>query len=279
MKKILFAFLALLSFLICYPVLFILTGSFMSVEELTEDFAGILDPNIQEFARWSLIPRDLSADSYEELLLYEPGFFTLFWNSVIICAGVLAGHFFFAVPCAYGFAVYEFRFKKILFTLYIVFMMFPFQVLMLPEYIVLSRLGLVNTLWSIILPGAFSTFPVFIMYNFFRGIPKSLIEAARMDGAGEITIFLRIGMPAGAPGIAASMVLQFLEYWNMVEQPMIFLDSEQYWPLSLYLPSVNFENIGISFAAAFISLIPSVLIFRIGQNNLEAGIGAMTVKR
>ena len=85
-------------------------------------------------------------------------------------------HAIFAVPCAYGFAMYEFKFKKTLFTIYIIFMMMPFQVLMLPEYMVLKNLGLINTLWAVILPGAFSTFPVFIMYNL------SLIHIYANDG-------------------------------------------------------------------------------------------------
>lgn len=279
MKKIVFIILALLSFAVCYPAIYIMVGSFMSDGELTRNFVGILDPAAQEYARWSLLPEEPSLESYIQLFLYEPGFFTLFWNSIRICAGVLVGHFMFAVPCAYGFAIYDFRFKKLLFSIYIIFMMLPFQVLMLPEYMVLSKLRLLDTLWAVILPGAFSAFPVFIMYNFFKGIPAGVIEATRMDGAGEFTIFISVGVPAGTAGISASMVLQFLEYWNMVEQPMTFISSEANWPLSLYLPSVNLENLGISFVAAFISLIPSILIFRLGQSSLEAGIGAMTVKR
>ena len=278
-KKILFAFLAVLSFTVCYPALFIMTGSFMSGGELADDMAGILENNADAYAQWSVIPDNWTLETYKELFLYEPGFFTLFWNSVKICAGVLIGHGLFAVPCAYGFAIYDFPFKKILFTIYIIFMMMPFQVLMLPEYMVLKELGLLNTLWAIILPGAFSTFPVFIMYNFFRSIPTDIIEAARMDGAGELTVFLKVGVPAGVWGIAASMILQFLEYWNMVEQPMTFLSGEENWPLSLYLPYINLENVAVSFAAAFISLIPSILIFRLGQDSLEAGIAAITVKR
>ena len=114
---------------------------------------------------------------------------------------------------------------------------------------------------------------------FFKGIPEQEIEAARLDGAGEFRIFFSIGIPAGRSGIAAAMVLQFLEYWNIVEQPMIFIDSEEKLPLSLYLPNISMENAGIAFAAAFLSLIPSVLIFRLGQESLEAGITATTIKR
>lgn len=265
--------------IVLYPALFILLGSLMGEAELAGNLAGILDKSIDSYVSWSLLPKEGSVESYRQLMLFEPGFFVLFWNTVKICAGVIIGQLLIAVPAAWGFAMYDFPLKKMLFMLYIIFMMLPFQVLMLPEYMVLSRLRLIDTLWAVILPGAFSTFPVFIIYNFFKGIPEQEIEAARLDGAGEFRIFLSIGIPAGRSGIAAAMILQFLEYWNIVEQPMIFLDSEEKLPLSLYLPHISMENAGIAFAAAFLSLIPSVLIFRLGQESLEAGITATTMKR
>ena len=120
----------------------------------------------------------------------------------------------------------------------------------------------------------YPTETMILEFEFDAGIPEQEIEAARLDGAGEFRIFLSIGIPAGRSGIAAAMVLQFLEYWNIVEQLMIFLDSEEKLPLSLYLPHISMENAGIAFAAAFLSLIPSVLIFRLGQESLEAGITA-----
>ena len=278
-SNIVFFFLAFLCFLVCYPVIFILTGSLMDEGTLLNNIASVLYPEAQNYAQWSFIPDNWSIESYKTVFLYEPGFFTLFWNSVKICCGILIGHIIFAVPCSYGFAMYDFKCKNFLFTLYIVFMMMPFQVLMLPQYMVLKELSLLDTMWAVILPGVFSTFPVFIMYNFFKGIPRNIIEAPRLDGADELMIFLRIGIPSGMSGIAASMVIQFLEYWNMVEQPMIFIESTQKWPLGLYIPSISIENLGVSFVAAFVSLIPSVLIFRLGQDSLEAGITATTFKR
>lgn len=267
------------AFIVLYPALFILIGSLMGEEELASNLAGILDKSVDDYVSWSLIPKECSIESYRQIMLFEPGFFVLFWNTVKICIGVIIGQLLIAVPAAWGFAMYDFPLKKVLFMLYIIFMMLPFQVLMLPEYLVLSRLGLLDTLWSVILPGAFSTFPVFIIYNFFKGIPEEEVEAARLDGAEEFRIFFSIGIPAGRTGIAAAMILQFLEYWNIVEQPMIFIDSEEKLPLSLYLPNMNLENAGIAFAAAFLSLIPSVLIFRLGQESLESGITATTIKR
>ena len=267
------------AFVVLYPALFILIGSLMGEEELAGNLAGILDKSVDDYVSWSLIPKECSIESYRLIMLFEPGFFVLFWNTVKICIGVIIGQLLIAVPAAWGFAMYDFPLKKVLFMLYIIFMMLPFQVLMLPEYLVLSRLGLLDTLWSVILPGAFSTFPVFIIYNFFKGIPEEEVEAARLDGAGEFRIFFSIGIPAGRTGIEAAMILQFLEYWNIVEQPMIFIDSEEKLPLSLYLPNMNLENAGIAFAAAFLSLIPTVLIFRSGQESLESGIKATTIKR
>ena len=229
------------AFIVLYPALFILIGSLMGEEELAGNLAGILDKSVDSYVSWSLLPKEGSVESYRQLMLFEPGFFVLFWNTVKICAGVIIGQLLIAVPAAWGFAMYDFPLKKMLFMLYIIFMMLPFQVLMLPEYMVLSRLRLIDTLWAVILPGVFSTFPVFIIYNFFKGIPEQEIEAARLDGAGEFRIFLSIGIPAGRSGIAAAMILQFLEYWNIVEQPMIFLDSEEKMPLSLYLPHISME--------------------------------------
>ena len=225
--------------------------------------APILTPEASGFVEWSLFPSDWSISNYIELFLYQPGFFVLFWNSIKICAGVLIGQLFIAVPAAWAFSRYSFKGKNALFLIYVIFMLLPFQVLMLSEYLIFNELGLLNTLWSIILPGIFSTFPVFIMRNFFMGIPTETLEAARIDGASEFQIFLYIGVPVALPGISAVMILQFLEYWNLVEQPMIFLENPAKWPLSLYLPTINLENAGIALCAAFITLIPSYLIFRL----------------
>lgn len=278
-KKIICALLSTIVFIMCYPMVFIIIGSFTSNENLMNILAPILSEERSGFVEWSLFSNKWSLDNYKELLLYQPGFFVLFWNSVKICAGVIIGQLVIAVPAAWGFSKYEFRGRNILFTVYIIFMLLPFQVLMLSEYMLFNKIGLLNSLWAIILPGIFSTFPVFIMRNFFMGVSKDIVEAGRIDGASEFKIFLHIGIPAGIPGIGAIVILQFIEYWNLIEQPMIFLEDSAKWPLSLYLPSINLENAGIAMCAAVITMIPSYLIFRIGENYLEEGIAATNIKR
>ena len=116
------------------------------------------------------------------------------------------------------------------------------------------------------------------MYRFFCGIPESILEAARIDGAGELQIFFRIGFPLGAAGIISALVLSFLECWNMIEQPMTFLSKKNLWPLSLFLPKVDSGNAGVSLCASLVALLPAVFVFLAGQDYLEQGIASSAVK-
>lgn len=266
------------AFTVSYPALFLLTGSFMGQDELREHLQACLLWSGEGYARWPLLPLYPTLRSYVELLMDRPEFFTMFWNSAAIGGGVLAGQMLIGVPAAWGFARYRFPFRKCLFTIYIIFMMLPFQVVQLSEYLVLSRMHLMDTLWAVILPGIFSPFPVFLLYNFFRRVPQSLIEAARLDGAGEWKVFLHIGIPSAFPGIMAVLVLQFVEYWNLVEQPVTFFKDKTLWPLSLYLPDITAENAGASLAASVLAMLPSLLVFLAGQEYLEKGIAATAVK-
>ena len=269
--------LIVLAVVFCYPVLFLLTGSFMSQSELAENLGSVLG-EATGYAGWSFFPQNPTLKHYIEVLLDSPEYFVMFWNSIKVVLGTLVGQCIIAIPAAWGFAVFKFKLKKSIFFLYIILMMMPFQVTMLSNYLVLKQLKLLDTLASLIFPGIFSTFPVFIMFNFFRGIPPAVIEAARIDGARERDIFLKIGIPLGKNGIIASLVLEFLEYWNLIEQPMTFLNDKTKWPLSLFLPAIRGENVGFAFAVSIITLIPAALVFFSGHEYLEQGIASLGVK-
>ena len=202
----------------------------------------------------------------------------LFWNSIKMVLLILAGQLLVSVPAAWAFAVYKFPFRKILFTLYIVLMLMPFQVTMLSSYLVLDRLHMLDTQGAVILPAIFSTFPVFLIYRGFRGVHPGLLEAGRMDGAGELRLFVMIGLPLGSSGILSAFVLGFLEYWNMIEQPLTFLKNKALWPLSLYLPEIGLNQAGFAFAASVVTLIPALFIFLLGQDYLEQGIAMSGLK-
>ena len=270
-------YLLALGGLFCVPILFLLSGSIMSRYELMESL-GPLTADSEQMITWKFFPHYPTFQHYVRILFQTPQFFIVFWNSMKIVILILAGQLLTAVPAAWAFAVYPFRFRRPLFTLYIVLMLMPFQVTMLSSYLALDHLKLLNTHGAIILPAVFSTFPVFLIYRGFCDLPKGLIKAARIDGAGEWTIFWRIGLPLASGGILSAMVLGFLEYWSLLEQPMAFLEDQSLWPLSLYLPEISMDQAGYSFVASVITLIPAVFVFLSGREYLEQGIVASALK-
>lgn len=270
MKKAVFwVLLSLLAIGMLMPIWIAVTGTFSSQWELTENLRPVLG-NGQGTAAWTLLPRSPTLRSLVEVLLDSPEFFSMFWNSVAITAGILLGQYLFAVPAAWALA--KLRLPKGLSTLYMVLMLLPFQVLMYPEYLVLRALGLLDTLWAVILPGIFSAYPVFLLTRFFSAIPEEILEAARLDGAGEWQIFSHIALPLGLPGLLSVGILSFLDAWNLIEQPMTFLKSRALWPLSLFLPETTLSDAGLGFAAAMLMLIPALLLFGLCQDALEQGI-------
>lgn len=278
-------FLTALALVAVFPILFSMTGSLMGQNELNDLLGAVLTSDsgsasgqTVNYVSWRVLPLYPTLKSYVKVLLDSPEFFVMFWNSVKITVGVLAGQILVGVPAAWGFARYRFLGKNMLFMIYVALMMMPFQVMMLSNYLVLNQMALLDNLWGIILPAVFSTFPVFIMYRFFESIPEALMESARLDGAGELLIFIRIGIPLGSPGIISALVLGFLEYWNLIEQPMAFLKTKSLWPLSLYLPQIDMAQIGKAFAVSVLVLIPAVIVFLVGQDYLEQGIISTAIK-
>ena len=265
------ATILLLSFLICFPIWVAITGTFSAQWELEMNLSPVF-AGTEGTANWPLLPAAPTLKSLVGVLLDSPGFFVMFWNSVSISFFILAGQMVVAVPAAWALAHFPFRGKKTILNLYIVLMLMPFQVLMFPQYLVLDNLGILDTLGAVILPAVFSTFSVFILHRFFQAIPKEILEAARLDGASELRVFLEIGIPMGTPGILSVCILTFLDSWNMIEQPMTYLKTKSLWPLSLFLPEIGMGEMGVGFAAAFMMLFPALLLFLGCQEYLEQGI-------
>lgn len=272
---------ALLAAIVCAPVALVALGSIKSGNELAGSLRPVLSDALSgsgEGIRWKLLALYPTLHHYAKLLIWTPDFFTVFWNSVKIVALILAGQLVVAVPAAWAFAAFGWKGKHLLFTLYVILMLLPFQVTMLPSYLALGRMHLLDTHASVILPAVFSTFPVFLIYRGFTAIPKELLDAARVEGAGEFAVFRWIGIPLGSPGILSAVVLGFLDYWNMMEQPLAFLKDRTLWPLSLYLPEIGTTQAGIALAASVVTLIPAALVFALGQDRLEQGIVASGMK-
>lgn len=272
-----YVILSIAGLIMILPVLMMLSNSIMGGQELKEAYGAVLGGDTGKLSA-RLLPVYPTLAPYVELLLDSPDFFVMFWNSVKQVFAILLGQMAVGTLAAWAFARYEFRGRKILFLTYMILMVMPFQVTMVSSYLVLSRLSLLDSHLSLILPGIFSTFPVFIMEKFFRGIPGEVFEAAKVDGAGELTSFLRIGIPLGSPGIISALLLSFLEYWNAMEAPMTFLKTKAKMPLSLYLPEITADQMSASFTASVIMMLPAVLGFLWGRDYLQKGIEASGLK-
>lgn len=254
------------------PVLIIFTGSLMGNEELRTLLSPILE-EADGYASWHLIPLYPTFRNWIKLILDTPEYYVLFWNSMKVVLSILVGQLVFAVPAAWGLARSRKKWASRMYGIYIFCMLLPFQVTMLSQYLVLNSMHMIDTLFSLIVPLIFSTFPAFIIYQSFVKIPDSILDAAKVDGANAFQEFFYIAVPIGVPGILAAMVIGFLEYWNMVEQPVIFLRKKELWPLSVYIPEITSTNAGAAFAYSLFSILPALLVFWLGKDYLAHGLG------
>ena len=248
-RRIMYLVLGILLFWMCYPCLFLVTGSLMGEGELYRNLGVIFSEGESGYVTWSLLPKEPNLWAYVKVLLDSPEYLTAFWNTVRLAAATLILQCIVNIPAAWGMAAYRFKGRKEIFWLYILLLILPFQVLMLPQYLVLDRLGFLNTIWAVILPAAVSPLFLFIVYYDFHRIPKALIEMARVEGAGGL--------------------FSLIESFNLIEQPMLFWKSKELWPLSLYLPNARMERVGENFASAVIFALPVLLLYLCGQRVLR----------
>lgn len=272
------AILLLIAAVILVPVSIPVIYMFLGPDESARTLGGVLEDQ-QGYASLILFPAYPTFQPLQDLFLFCTEFYDSFWNTVLYAGIISVMQLLIGMPAAWAFGQYDFNGKKLLSGAYLLMMMLPFQVTMVSNYLLLYQFYLLDTVWAIILPGIFSTFPVFLMTNFFRTIPGEMIEAARVDGAGEFLIFRKIGVPAGKAGLAASFLLNFIEYWNMVEQPLAFLEDKRLKPVSLFLPAFNQYTAESIFAASAAAMILPILIFLWGKKYLEEGITCLAVKK
>jgi multiple sugar transport system permease protein len=284
-KVVLSVVLLAMAVVFLFPLILTVTNSFMSEQEIENSYSTVTSSSGEQesvlsgkYANVKLIPDMVTLTQYYTALIKRTQLLIKFWNSLIIVVPIILGQILVSSMAAYAFAKLEFIFRDKLFFTYIIIMMMPFQVTLVPNYIMASELGLVGSYWSIILPGIFGTFGVFLMRQFMMYIPDAYIESAKVDGASQLRIFFSIILPMSKTGVAALAILVFIDNWNMVEQPLIFLQDINMHPLSTYLSSINSGEMGIAFAASTIYMLPMLLIFLYGENYLVQGIQLSGIK-
>lgn len=272
-----------------YPTIVTLADSFMSQTEIMAHYGNVFkDDNNSEWWNYSLDKKDttykndkvqitlrparVTFSQYFTVLFKSPEYLFKFWNSVKLVVPILVFQILVALGASYSFARFRGRVKELAFFMYIILMLMPYQVTLVPNFMVAKWMGTLNTYWSIILPGVFSPFSVFILTKFMRRIPRAYVEAAEIDGASEWNIFSKIYVPLCKGTIVSVAILVFIDYWNMVEQPLIMLSDTDKYPLSVFLNQINKGEVGLAFAVASIYMIPCILIFLYCEEYLVEGI-------
>lgn len=278
-------FLVLVAVAALFPVCLTITNSFMSEQEIGRHYSALDSDDSSEGGTSSrkhtdirFIPETVTLSQFGEVLLKRPKFLLLFWNSVKLTVPIMAGQAIVGTLAGYAFAKLAFPGRDRLFFVYLLTMLMPFQVTLVPNYLVVDKLGLLNSYGAILLPGIFASFGVFLMRQFMTGIPDDYLEAANIDGAGHLRVFVHIVLPLAKPGIAALMLLSFADNWNMVEQPLLFLTEPFRQPLSVYLAQIAEGARGVAFAASALYMAPMVLIFLYGEEHLMEGIQMSGIK-
>lgn len=271
--------IGIIALIFLMPIVLTITNSFMQKSEISANYGIVFsnsasksDSLVGKDVNLKFIPDIVSFSQYFTVLFKSPDYLQKFWNSVILVTPIVIGQILISIWAAYGLSRVRKKWKEAIFFTYIILMLMPYQVTLVPNYLVADKIGLINNNLAIWLPGIFSPFAVYILTKYMRRIPNSIVEAAQIDGCSETQIFWQIAFPLCKGAMASVGILLFIDYWNMVEQPIILLTDENKHPLSVFLSKINSGEIGLAFAVASIYMFLPMLVFLYGEEYLVEGI-------
>jgi len=254
-----------------YPLLWLVVSSFK--------------PNSEIFRDLSLISTNLTTENYANGwndLQHPFGLFIL--NSSIIAFGSILGNLVSCSLAAYAFARLRFRGRNLFFALMLGSIMLPFQVLLVPQFIIYKELGWLNTFLPLIAPKFLATeaFFLFLMVQFIRSLPTEIFEAARIDGAGHLRCYAQIVLPLVVPALATTAIFTFIWTWSDFFGPLVYLRLPETWPVSValkgFLDAQSTSDYGSMFAMSVVSLLPMFVVFLLGQRFLIKGMSTTGLK-
>lgn len=281
--------IGIIAIIFLLPIILTITNSFMAKTEIQANYGSVFASSssssnssdsgqsannrvVFKEVNLKFIPDMVSFEQYNTVLFKSPDYLLKFWNSVILVVPIVVFQTLVSVMAAYGLSRVRRTWKEVVFFAYIILMLMPYQVTLVPNYLVAEKIHLLNTNWSIWLPGIFSPFAVYMLTKYIRRIPKGVIEAAEIDGCNEWNIFWKIAFPLSKGSMASVAILIFIDYWNMVEQPIILMSDENLHPLSVFLSRINSGEIGLAFAVASIYMFLPLFVFLYGEEFLVEGI-------
>lgn len=251
-----------------FPFIFTLSASFKPLNE-------IFTYPIQ------LIPETFIWTNYTSLFSEEFDFVRWYLNTIMRVSMTIGFKFMVVSLTAYAFAKMEFKFKNVIFLIFLSSMMIPQEAMIIPKYIIFKNIGITNTVWSLVLPNMFDVFFVFMLRQFFLSIPKDLSEAGIIDGCGHFKIFTNIVMPLAKPALITMVLFTFIWGWNDYMNPYIFITdtNKQMLSVGIKLFQIGFStDYGLQMAAAMLVLLPVLILFLFTQKYFVEGVATSGMK-
>ncbi|MCA9840929.1 MAG: carbohydrate ABC transporter permease [Cyanobacteria bacterium HKST-UBA03] len=230
----------------------------------------------------ALIPMPVTWHNYGQVFAQVP-FLTYFLNSLLVATLTTAGQVLFCAMAAYAFSRLHFPFKNGLFFMVLITMMIPPQVNIVPLFFVMKSFGWIDTYAGLIVPGLFGAFGVFLLRQWFNGLPLELEEAARLDGCNPWQVFVTVALPLARPALAALGILAFIGSWNSFMWPLIVVQSEglSTLPVGIAALQSSYRDVtdwGVLMAASTLSVLPVIMLFLVGQKQFVEGLLQGSVK-
>ena len=273
------ALLTLVALIILLPVFLTALYSFFSPEEIKAFMETRGNYDASAWMEIKLAPRVFSLSQYYNILIEDVSVLRLLCNSAMYTVAILLGQALVIPAMAYALSRFKFRGRDAIFFIVIMLMLLPFQVTMVPNVLTLRAMGLLNTAWAVILPTCFAPFYIFLVRQFMVGLPREILEAAEVDGAGTFRCFIHVTLPVCRPILGAAVALSFADCWNLVEQPLTYLAGQtQLMPLSVMFNQLTENPSGVEFAGAALYILPALLIYLYFQKDILSGIQLTELK-
>ena len=271
--------LGLLAVVMLVPVVVTFLYSFCSPDEIGTFMKTRGNYDTAAWMEVKLSPKVFSLSQYYNILVQDMSILRMFVNSVIYAVMILLGQAVVVPMMAYALSRFRFKGRETIFFGIIMLMLLPFQVTMVPNVLTLRTVGLLNTVWAVIIPMWFSPFYIFLIRQFMLGLPNELLEAAQMDGAGTLRCYGYVVVPVCRPVIGAAVALSFADCWNLVEQPMTYLSQRtDLYPLSVEFNRLAGSNAKIVFAGAALYILPALFIYLYFLDDILSGVQLTELK-
>ena len=277
--RIVCALLFVMALIMLWPMVQTFLYSFSSISDMKAYMQTRNNFDVETWMDSRLSPRMFSLSQYYQILITDNTVLHLFVNSVMYTVMILLGQAIIIPAMAFALSKFRFPGRDGLFFVIILLMLLPFQVTMVPNVLTLRAMGLLNTIWAVVLPMWFTPFYIFLVRQFMVSLPGELIEAASIDGAGTFRTYVHIVLPVCRPILGAAAALSFADCWNLVEQPLTYLtERADIQPLSVMFNQLANENTGFEFAGAALYILPALFVYLFFQEDILSGIQLTELK-